>query len=338
MRFITRAITYDREFKQAMLTLDEQYAARVPLPISASGLSDGALEAFLTEALKTARTVSPFPRLILVKDESEGRALAALLSSEGEEACYFPARDFVFLNITASHDTERERLSVLCRLLSGESVTVVTTPFAALQRTLPPSVLTENSLTLRVGDEISPACLADRLLRMGFTPVALVESVGQFAHRGGIFDLYAAGESAPVRLEFFGDEIDRLAYFDPISQRVTEAAPTVSLVPARESLWDGEKRRELIAAHTKLLSRATGETYATLARELALHIGNPFANSLLHILGKLGRVKYLVKHIDLGKHNGRKVAQGIGAFLSLVKGIGESPQTVCERFEARLKS
>ena len=287
MRFITRAITYDREFKQAMLTLDEQYAARVPLPISASGLSDGALEAFLTEALKTARTISPFPRLILVKDESEGRALAALLSSEGEEACYFPARDFVFLNITASHDTERERLSVLCRLLSGESVTVVTTPFAALQRTLPPSVLTENSLTLRVGDEITPACLADRLLRMGFTPVALVESVGQFAHRGGIFDLYAAGESAPVRLEFFGDEIDRLAYFDPISQRVTEAAPTVSLVPARESLWDGETRRELIAAHKKLLSRATGETYATLARELALLEGEgdiPFADRYTALL------------------------------------------------------
>ena len=49
MRFITRAIANDREFKQAMLTLAEQYTAHIPLPISAGGLSDGAMEAFLAE-------------------------------------------------------------------------------------------------------------------------------------------------------------------------------------------------------------------------------------------------------------------------------------------------
>ena len=99
MRFITRAIACDREFKQAMLTFGEQYAARVPLPISAGGLSDGAMEAFLAEALKVASEKSSRPRLILVRDEAEGRALASLLLEAGEEAYYFPARDFVFLNI-----------------------------------------------------------------------------------------------------------------------------------------------------------------------------------------------------------------------------------------------
>ena len=287
MRFITRAITCDREFKQAMLTLGEQYAARVPLPISAGGLSDGAMEAFLTEALKTASHHATRPRLILVRDEGEGRALTSLLLEEGEEAYYFPARDFVFLNITASHDTERERLSVLCRLLSGACVTVVTTPFAALQRTLPPATLGENSLSLRVGDEISPTALAERLLRMGFTPVSLVDGVGQFAHRGGIFDLYAAGEPYPVRLEFFGDEIDRLAYFDPISQRVTSAVPAISLTPARESLWDGEKREAMTAAHKTLLSHATAENLSALTTELSLLGGDgdvPFADRYTALL------------------------------------------------------
>ena len=287
MRFITRAITHDREFKQAMLTLGEQYTARVPLPLSASGLSDGALEAFLTEAVRTAHATSLRPRLVLVREEREGRALASLLSEEGEEAYYYPSRDFVFSNITASHDTERERLSVLCRLLTGASITVVTTPYAALQRTLPPASLARRALSLRVGDEISPSLLAEQLVRMGFAPVSLVEGVGQFAHRGGIFDLYAAGESAPVRLEFFGDEIDRLAYFDPISQRVTASADAVSLVPARESLWDGETRAAMTAAHKALLSRATGETRAHLAAELSLLEGDgdiPFADRYFALL------------------------------------------------------
>ena len=123
MRFVTRAITADREFKQAMLTLGEQFRATVPLPLSASGLSDGAKEAFLVETLREAREKLCVPRIVFAKDESEGRAQAALLTAEGEEALYYPARDFVFLNITSSHDTERERLSVLCRLLSKNAPT-----------------------------------------------------------------------------------------------------------------------------------------------------------------------------------------------------------------------
>ena len=287
MRFITRAITKDREFKQAMLTLGEQYAANVPLPISASGLSDGAKEAFLCEALFAASEFSGAPRLVFVKDEGEGRALAAFLAGEGIPAAYFPTRDFVFLNITASHDTERERLSVLCRLLRGESFTVITTPHAALERTLPPCVLSENSVSLRVGDEISPEALAERLVRMGFARTELVEGVGQFARRGGIFDLFVAGEEMPVRLEFFGDEIDRMEYFDPISQRVRAPADALSLFPARESLWDKEKRASMLAEHRALLAHSEGESYADLALELAVLEGDgdiPFADRYTALL------------------------------------------------------
>ena len=176
---------------------------------------------------------------------------------------------------------------MLCRLLAGENVTVVTTPYAALQRTVPPLVLAENSLSLGLGDEISPTVLAERLLRMGFTPVSLVDGVGQFAHRGGIFDLFVAGESYPIRLEFFGDEIDRLAYFDPISQRVIESASRVSLTPARETLWDAEGRAQMLSAHKTLLSRATGETLAALTSELAFLEGEgdiPFADRYTALL------------------------------------------------------
>ncbi len=287
MRFITAAMREDREFKEAMLALREQLSATRPLPLSASGLSEGAREAFVVETLRELSAIRTAPTLLLVREETEGRALAALLSEAGLPAVYYPARDFVFLNITASHDTERERLSVLCRVLAGECPVVIATPYAALQRTLPPDVLKERSLSLRVGAEIAPEVLAERLLSLGFVPTPFVESVGQFARRGGIFDLFVAGQDAPVRLEFFGDEIDRMEFFDPISQRVTQPADSLSLFPARESLWDAEKREELTAAHTALLKRAEGEVALTLRQEQALldAAGDiPFADRYLALL------------------------------------------------------
>ncbi len=287
MRRITSAMTADREFKQAMLVLAEQLRASVPLPLSASGLSDGALEAFLSETLYELRTLSDDPRLVFVKDESEGRSLTAFLSAQGEEAYYFPARDFVFTSITSSHDTERERLSVLCRLLSGGRVTVVTTQHAALARTVPPALLAERSVSLKVGEEISPAVLSERLVRMGFAPVTLVEGAGQFARRGGILDVYAPGAEAPVRMEFFGDEIDRLEYFDPISQRVTAPCEALVLSPARESLWDEETRAQMVRAHRALIKAADAEAFSLLQSELALLEGDgdiPFADRYTALL------------------------------------------------------
>ena len=140
MKRITRTIRWDKEFRAAMLALDEQTGAAKPLPISVSGLSDGARDAFLAECL--GRADAQGAQAVFVHDEAEAVAVTAMLQREGIAALRFPQRDFVFLNISSSHDTERERLSVLCRLLTGERVTVVTTPYAALQRTIPPLLST----------------------------------------------------------------------------------------------------------------------------------------------------------------------------------------------------
>ena len=156
MKLITRTITADREFLGVCRALDEQLSAEKPLPLSVSGLSDGASDAFLTELLRYASEKHPSPRLLFVSDEGAAVRTASLLAAEGLNALHYPARDFVFLNIASSHDTERERLSVLCRVLAEEDLTVVTTPYAALQRTLPPETLSSRALSLSVGDEVSP--------------------------------------------------------------------------------------------------------------------------------------------------------------------------------------
>ncbi len=270
MKLITRTITTDREFLGVCKTLDEQMRASKPLPISVNGLSDGASDAFLTELTRYAGEHHPAPRLLFATEEKEAARLAALLAAEGLPALYFPARDYVFLNIAASHDTERERLSVLCRVLSGESVTVVTTPYAALQRTVPPACLSGHSLSLTVGDEASPLALCDRLTAMGFARTEAVEGVGQFARRGDILDVFPPDAPLPVRVEFFGDEVDRMSYFDPITQRSEEGCPRLSLFPAKEALVSPEAREEMRRAHDALAKRAKeAETVAALTMERA---------------------------------------------------------------------
>ncbi len=269
MRLITSLITEDREFYQASLALSEQFRANKPLPLSVNGLADGARDAFLAEILRYAAAEHPAPSLLLVSEESEARALTASLTADGITALYYPARDFLFLNISSSHDTERERLSVLCRVLSGEAVTVVTTPYAALELTMPPETLSSLALRLAVGDEISPDALSERLVTLGFARVELVDGVGQFARRGGIFDFYPASAPAPVRLEFFGDEIDRMGYFDPITQRMESDCPAVELSPAREVLADSRARADILAAHEALVKKADIDALRSLSAEKA---------------------------------------------------------------------
>ena len=267
MRLITSLITEDREFYQLSLALAEQLTATKALPLSVNGLSEGAKDAFLTELLRFASTEHPAPSLVFVSEENEARALAASLQADGIAAQYYPARDFLFLNISSSHDTERERLSVLCRVLAGEPVTVVTTPFAALELTMPPARLSELALSLAVGDEISPDTLAERLVTLGFARVDLVDGVGQFARRGGIFDFYPASAPSPVRIEFFGDEIDRMGYFDPITQRMESDCESVELAPAREVLPDSRARADILAAHEALMKKADVDALRSLSAE-----------------------------------------------------------------------
>ncbi|MBQ9736010.1 MAG: transcription-repair coupling factor [Clostridia bacterium] len=287
MKLITRAITADREFSEARDTLFSQLSSQKPLPISVNGLSDGARDAFLLELLAALAERQKAPRLLLARDEGEARSLAALLRAEGHDALFFPAREPVLLNITASHEVERERLSVLCRLLAGESVTVVATPYAALLCTLPPPLLSRNALTLSVGSVADPVLLAEQLVGMGFAAVDLVDGAGQLARRGGILDVFSPDGEYPVRLEFFGDEIDRMEYFDPITQRSVALCEELRIFPARECLYGIEERKRMTEAHRALLGKVSAEEKSALQNEIAVLEGDgdvPFADRYMALL------------------------------------------------------
>ena len=271
MKRITSLIRADGEFSGFLACLSDAYGSAEALPIAVNGLTGGAEAAFLAEAVREARAISGRAVLVLTESEGEREKAVKLLSSVGLNALGYKKRDLVFHNIRASHDVDRERLSVLSAILSGEADVVVSTPSAAAVGTMPREMLKKMTATLRVGDVIAPEDLSEMLVTNGFARVDTVESKGQFSRRGGIVDFFGGESESPVRIEFFGDEIDRMSYFDPISQRAEEACPEARLLPASEVAVSSAARARMLEYVESLLKKAPeGAVRERLARERAV--------------------------------------------------------------------
>jgi transcription-repair coupling factor (superfamily II helicase) len=111
---------------------------------------------------------------------------------------------------------------------------------AAFQRCLPPQVLMPSAIALMRGEAADREELIARLVEIGYVREQMVEGPGQFSVRGGVLDVFPAGEQDPVRVELFGDEIESLRHFDPNSQRSYDAIESVTILPAREVLLSDE--------------------------------------------------------------------------------------------------
>jgi transcription-repair coupling factor (superfamily II helicase) len=111
---------------------------------------------------------------------------------------------------------------------------VVTSVTALLQRTFRPEQVRERTRTFQRGDHLDPLDLVEWLEEQGYEPEAQVNHKGEIALRGGIVDLFPLTSSWPVRLEFFGNELESLRYFDPISQMSKDGIESVTTPPAGE--------------------------------------------------------------------------------------------------------
>ena len=228
-------------------------------PLSVSGLCDGAEQIFIA-SLAADFASSTVPPVLLFPDDKQAAKTRDFLVSLGIRAARYPAREYCFSNIGSSHDAEGERLCVLSSLAGilpeeNRPTVVTSTPEAVLQITLPPSRMKELCVTVDAAGSVDTAVLAKRLSDAGYVRVELCEAPGQFALRGGIVDIYPpAGQ--PVRVELFGDEVDRIAYFSPETQRFTENAPEKLIFPpVRELALSDDTRLELSDAIRKHLRR-----------------------------------------------------------------------------------
>ena len=130
------------------------------------------------------------------------------------------------------------RARALHAAASGTARLIIASAAALLPRVSRPERLLSASLQIRSGTEIDPQNLADLLADAGFTREDPVEEHGSFAVRGGIVDVFPAGDSEPVRLEFVGDMVESLRRFDPSTQRSTAVIDQLLVVPVREVFED----------------------------------------------------------------------------------------------------
>ena len=141
--------------------------------------------------------------------------------------------------------TRRERLQTLTMLASyhlpfaekpSSPPVIITSARALMTRTLPRRDFLKASKLLKAGQTISPGTLLGSWVDIGYQPVDTVLEPGQFSHRGGLLDIWPLSEPQPVRLEFFGDEIETMRRFNPGSQRTITQLDSILIAPAREFL------------------------------------------------------------------------------------------------------
>ena len=123
------------------------------------------------------------------------------------------------------------RTEVLSRLEKRDNVAVVTYPEALAEKVVSKKLLTDKTISLKVGMNVETDAIAARLVALGFSHVDYVYEPGQFATRGSILDVFSFASEYPYRIDFFGDEIDSIRTFEVDSQLSKEKKMAVSIVP-----------------------------------------------------------------------------------------------------------
>ncbi len=116
---------------------------------------------------------------------------------------------------------------------------VVTSARALMQRTMPVNQFRKGSIVLKTGQRHRIERLLEQWLRLGYEPAQMVIEPGTYSRRGGILDIFPLVSPAPIRIEFFDDEIDSLRRFDPSTQRSTDTIRQALILPAREAIPAG---------------------------------------------------------------------------------------------------
>ncbi len=153
-----------------------------------------------------------------------------------------------------SSERRSARLAVLSKLALGVPSLIVTCAEALMERLAPHETFLSQIVRVAVGDTVDPRELTARLSEAGYERTAEIEGPGQFAARGDILDVYPPQAEFPYRIEFFGDDVDQMRLFDPLTQRSVEQVCAVVLPPAFETPQTAEAMDRAL----RLLKKAQG--------------------------------------------------------------------------------
>ncbi|MGH9511213.1 MAG: transcription-repair coupling factor [Terriglobales bacterium] len=227
--------------------------------IGISGLNPAA-KALITVLLQRSTGRRLF---LIVQDNKSAEEFAPVLQAfsellgapEADSFVVLPARDVLpFQNLSPHPEIQEERAVALWKISTGAVSTIVVPIAAAALRLRSAEYYANLARTLKRGETFDHEGLLAHLNTVGYSPTDVVEMPGEYALRGGILDVYSPEADRPVRIEFFGDEVESIRKFDPESQRSSDAADEVILLPLTETPVTTEI---LTAIHSRLSGKRT---------------------------------------------------------------------------------
>jgi transcription-repair coupling factor (superfamily II helicase) len=229
--------------------------------IRVSGLSPTAKALLLVLLRRSADR----PLIVIVTDNRAVEEFVPVLQGfceltaacDPESVVALPARDVLpFQNLSPHPELQEERAAALWKIATGKASIVVSPVAATAIRQRDADYYADLARTLRRGESFDVENLLGHLNTVGYTSADVVEMPGQYAIRGGILDVYSPEAERPVRIEFFGDEVDSIRRFDPASQRSSNPLDEALLLPLTETPVSDHL---LGAIHTRLSGkRITG--------------------------------------------------------------------------------
>ncbi|HEX7062576.1 MAG TPA: transcription-repair coupling factor [Woeseiaceae bacterium] len=184
------------------------------------------------------------PLVVLARDPGHADQLEAEIRWFAGEA--LPVRHFVewetlpYDSFSPHQDIVSQRLDVLAKLPALARGIVIASAPSLVQRLPPTGYVAARTLCIEVGQELERQAFIERLAAAGYLRVPQVGEHGEMAVRGSLLDLFPMGAAAPIRIDFFGDEIETLKVFDPETQLTADSVDSVEILPAREVPLDEE--------------------------------------------------------------------------------------------------
>ena len=200
-----------------------------------------------------ARTRPNDTLVVAVPTGSQARILFEDLEAYSDASiAYFPAWETLpFERVSPGIETMGERMRLVSQIRSGAAPQIIVAPIRALLQRLSPSALTFEPIVIRRGASLDLDAIALTLVEWGYMREQLAEHRGEFAQRGSIFDVFDATADAPIRVELWGDEVERISTFSVNDQLSTGELDEVVLYPARELMINDQiaARAEHLSAH-----------------------------------------------------------------------------------------
>ena len=268
MKFLIQNLEESTKFKELSKNIQQKQS-----PIAISGLTDVEKVRMITAILQSVNDLI----CVVTYNELQAQKLWKDLKAIGQNALYFPKREIAAYDyIAQSKDLPYERIAVLNQIMLAqtkkqnadktqgnkkenkqevevnnlkskektedfeckqEKIIIVTTMEAIMQKMVTKQTLYQNKLEFKVGNNYGLETIKETLVTLGYERNDLVENKGQFSVRGGIVDI-GLSEKIGVRIEFWGDEVDSIRYFQIASQRSTQMLQEITIFPAHEFIVD----------------------------------------------------------------------------------------------------